>query len=72
MKTIYLILTNNHMRIWIFLILFSQSAVAQIPDDFKQISTIAAMEQAAHIRLNSREQATAASANVDIHYYRCE
>ena len=60
------------MRIWILLMLFSQNTLAQIPDDFKQTSTIAAMEQAAHIRLNSREQATAASANVDINYYRCE
>lgn len=60
------------MRILIFFILLGFTATSQSITECKQVLDIAAMERDAHSRLAGREQATAASGNFDVKYYRCE
>ncbi|MEP7164983.1 MAG: M1 family aminopeptidase [Ferruginibacter sp.] len=60
------------MRIFIFLMLTGFSAFAQPTDEYKQINTIAAMERDAHQRIVYGKEATVASNNFDVKYYRCE
>ena len=59
------------MRIFIFFMLIGLGAVAQQVDEYKQVDQIAAMERDAHQRLMSRVDATLASDNFDVKYYRC-
>ena len=62
------------MRIvFTFLLLVSMKAFAQFPvDKFKSIQDISLMERLGHERINGSENATAASTNFDVKYYRCE
>ncbi len=60
------------MRIFIFLMLTGFSAFAQPADEYKEISSIAAMERDAHQRIMFGKEATVASDNFDVKYYRCE
>ncbi len=60
------------MRIFIFLMLTCFSALAQTPDEYKQTASIAGMERDAHQRLMEGKEATLASDNFDVKYYRCE
>ena len=62
----------NLMRIFIFLLLTGFTAFAQPADEYKQISSIAAMERDAHQRIMFGKEATVASDNFDVKYYRCE
>ena len=60
------------MRLLIFLLLTGFSSFAQTKDEYKQTSAIASMERDAHQRLISGKEATVASENFDVKYYRCE
>ena len=60
------------MRIFIFLMLTSFTAFAQPADEFKQVSSIATMERDAHQIIIEGKEATVASDNFDVKYYRCE
>jgi len=60
------------MRIFIFLMLTSLTAFAQPIDEFKQVTAIAGMERDAHQRILQGREATVASDNFDVKYYRCE
>ena len=60
------------MRFLIFLLLTGVSSFAQTTDEYKQTSAIASMERDAHQRLLFGKDATVASANFDVKYYRCE
>ena len=62
------------MRLFFILfLLVSQKTFAQLPvDNFKSIQDIALMERLAHERINGSENATAASNNFDVKYYRLE
>jgi hypothetical protein len=56
-----------------FLLLSSLKTFAQSPpDNCKSIYDIAFMERLAHERITGKENATAASNNFDVKYYRCE
>ena len=58
---------------FIFLLLTGIKAFAQLPpDDCKSIQDIALMEQIGHERITGRGNATLASNNFDVKYYRCE
>lgn len=60
------------MRIFIFLMLTCFSAFAQ-QEEYKQVSSIAAMERDAHSRLvTGKGENTVSSDNFDVKYYRCE
>ena len=59
--------------IFTLVLLISINAFAQIlPVHFKRIEDIALMESRGHQRINNRENATQASNNFDVKYYRCE
>ena len=59
--------------IFILLLLISIKTVAQTPEDnFKSIQDIALMESRGHQRITNRENATQASNNFDVKYYRLE
>lgn len=60
------------MRIFIFLMLTSFSVFAQPIDEFKHVTAIAGMERDAHQRIMQGKEATVASDNFDVKYYRCE
>lgn len=60
------------MRYLIFLLFTGFSSLAQTVDEFKQTHKIALMEQVAHERLQFSKNATLASDNFDVKYYRCE
>lgn len=62
------------MRIFFtFLLLVSVKAFAQIhPDNCKSIQEIALMEALSHQRITNAANATMASNNFDVKYYRCE
>jgi hypothetical protein len=56
-----------------FLLLASLKSFAQSPvDNCKSIYDIALMERLAHERINGSENATSASTNFDVKYYRLE
>jgi hypothetical protein len=58
---------------FLFLLLLSIKTFAQIPpDNNMSIQDIALMESRGHQRLANRENATMASTNFDVKYYRCE
>lgn len=58
--------------IFTFLLLASMKVFAQTAPENKSIKEIALMERRAHERLSAAANATAASANFDVTYYRCE
>jgi hypothetical protein len=59
--------------IFTFLILVSIKAFPQIPpDNYMSVKEIALMESRGHQRLNNSENATSASNNFDVKYYRLE
>jgi hypothetical protein len=59
--------------IFTYLFLVSLKSFAQLPvDNFKSIHDIALMERLGHERITGRENATAASNNFDVKYYRLE
>ena len=60
------------MRIFIFLIFACFTSFAQPVDEYKQVSSIAAMERDSHQRIFQGKEATLASDNFDVKYYRCE
>ncbi len=60
------------MRIFLFLILAGFSSFAQSTDENKQLISIADIERDAHQRLLFGKEATLASDNFDVKYYRCE
>src|SRR5690242_9257922 len=61
------------MRIFLLcLLLVSLNAFAQQNNEGKTIPDIAAMERQGHLRIAAAAAATAASANFDVKYYRCE
>jgi len=60
------------MRFLLFFLLASASSFAQTTDEYKQTSAIASMERDAHQRLLFGKEATVASDNFDVKYYRCE
>ena len=60
------------MRIFIFLMLAGFSSFAQPADEYKQVVSIANMEKDAHQRIMQGKEATVASDNFDVKYYRCE
>jgi aminopeptidase N len=62
---------KNMVGVLILLISFNAKSQSQI-NYCKQINDIAAMEQASNVRLSNTTNATAASNNFDVKYYRCE
>ncbi|HWR32520.1 MAG TPA: M1 family aminopeptidase [Chitinophagaceae bacterium] len=59
--------------VFTFLLLVSLKTFAQLPvDNFKSIQDIALMERLGHERITGRGNATLASNNFDVKYYRCE
>ena len=60
------------MRILFFLLLAGFSSFAQPVDEYKQTSAIASMEKDGHQRIFYSKEATLASDNFDVKYYRCE
>jgi len=59
--------------IFTFLLLAGMKAFAQFPqNECKSIQDIALMERLGHERITGRENATMASNNFDVKYYRCE
>ncbi len=60
------------MRILILLLLWSSVSVAQQASEENQVYKIATMESDAHSRLVLGDKGSAASANFDVKFYRCE
>lgn len=60
-------------RLFFFIIIFISTSYAQQSKDFlKTIDNIALAESRAYARVSSSQDATSASQNFDIKYYRCE
>ena len=60
-------------KIFFILSLVCLQAAAQSPDDYlKQVDKIATMERIGHQRIVNSENATLASNNFEVRYYRCE
>lgn len=58
---------------FIFLLFASVKSFAQsLPETYKNVEDIALMERRGHERIANRENATEASNNFDVKYYRCE